>query len=53
MATKGIDFQECYKKRIESNIDEVKVNFINLESLKKNKKAIGRYQDLADFENLD
>ena len=27
-------------------------NLIDLESLKKNKKASGRYQDLADLENL-
>jgi hypothetical protein len=29
------------------------VNFIDLENLKKNKKASGRLQDLADLENLN
>lgn len=53
MDTKGVNFQECYQKRVESNIDGIKVNFIDLECLRKNKKAIGRYQDLADLENLD
>jgi hypothetical protein len=28
------------------------VNFIDIENLKKNKKASGRLQDLADVENL-
>jgi hypothetical protein len=32
---------------------QVKVNFIDLENLKKNKKALGRLQDLADLENLE
>jgi hypothetical protein len=29
------------------------VNFIDLVNLKKNKKASGRMQDLADLENLE
>jgi len=33
-------------------IDEVTVNFIDLDNLKKSKKASGRLQDLADLENL-
>jgi hypothetical protein len=33
-------------------IDDVTENFIDLENLKKSKKAAGRLQDLADLENL-
>ena len=29
------------------------VNFIDLENLKKNKRATGRAQDMADIENLE
>ena len=29
------------------------IDFVDLESFKKNKKAVGRYQDLADLENLE
>ena len=29
------------------------LSFIDLENLKKNKKSIGRLQDLADLENLE
>jgi predicted nucleotidyltransferase len=49
----GVDFQSCYDTRVEVTIDEIMVNFINLENLKKNKRATGRLQDLADLENLE
>jgi len=42
----------CYASRVEVVIDEVTVNFIDLDNLKKSKKASGRLQDLADLENL-
>jgi predicted nucleotidyltransferase len=48
----GVDFDECYASRIEIEIDDVKVNFIDVVNLKKNKRASGRLQDLADLENL-
>jgi hypothetical protein len=48
----GVDFEECYKSRIEVDIEGVSVNFIGLEDLKRNKQAAGRMQDLADLENL-
>jgi hypothetical protein len=49
----GIDFETCYAARVEVNIEGVTVNFIDLEHLKKNKRASGRHQDLADLENLE
>jgi len=49
----GVDFASCYPSRVEVEVDEVLVNFIDLENLKKNKKASGRHQDLADLENLE
>ena len=48
----GVDFPECYLARTIVEVDGVPVNFIDLENLKKNKKATGRHQDLADLENL-
>ena len=48
----GVDFEPCYASRMEVEIDDVKVNFIDLEHLKQNKRAAGRLQDLADLENL-
>ena len=49
----GVEFSECYAARMMAEIDGVSVNFIDLENLKKNKKATGRHQDLADLENLE
>jgi predicted nucleotidyltransferase len=48
----GVNFAECYASRIEIDIDGLKVSIIDLENLKKNKKASGRLQDLADLEKL-
>ncbi len=48
----GVNFESCYASRLETVIDEVIVNFIDLDNLKKSKKAAGRLQDLADLENL-
>ncbi len=51
--TPGVDFETCYAARIQAEIDGIQVNFIDLENLKRNKKAVGRHQDLADIENLE
>ena len=49
---KGLDFEECYPSKVEVTVENIIINFIDLENLKKNKKATGKYQDLADLENL-
>jgi hypothetical protein len=49
----GVNFNECFPDRITEIIDGVPVEFIDLANLKKNKEASGRYQDLADLENLN
>ena len=48
-----LNFQDCYKTRVEVEIQGLKINFIDLENLKQNKRATGRPQDLADAENLE
>jgi len=48
----GVDFETCYDSRVQIEIDGVAVSFIDLENLKKSKRAAGRLQDLADLENL-
>ncbi len=48
----GVDFESCFESKVEVPIEGIIVNFIDLENLKKNKKASGRLQDLADLENL-
>jgi phage replication-related protein YjqB (UPF0714/DUF867 family) len=49
----GVTFEACYEKRKILDVDGLEINFIDLENLKANKKATGRYQDLADLENLE
>jgi hypothetical protein len=48
----GVEFESCYIKRITAMIEDVHVNIINLDDLKINKKASGRYKDLNDLEQL-
>ncbi|GMU53641.1 MAG: hypothetical protein AMXMBFR33_27870 [Candidatus Xenobia bacterium] len=48
----GVDFEDCYSKRVRTVLEGVPINLIDLESLKANKRASGRHQDLADLENL-
>ena len=49
----GVDFAACYESRVTVEIDSVSVDFIGLDDLRRNKAATGRYQDLADLENLE
>ena len=49
----GVEFASCYESRVMVEFDGITVNFIDLDSLKRNKRASGRLQDLADVENLE
>lgn len=50
--TPGVTFDECYQNRLILDIHGTEVSFINLRELIKNKRAVGRPQDLLDIENL-
>lgn len=49
----GVDFGACYESRVVIRVDDVEVNFIDLDNLRENKRAVGRPQDLADLDNLE
>lgn len=49
----GVIFEECYPDRVLIDDSGLMINVIDLDNLKKNKRASGRAQDLADLENLD
>ena len=49
----GVDFETCWRDRLEVSMDEMAVPFIGLEGLKANKKASGRPQDLIDVAILE
>jgi hypothetical protein len=48
----GVEFEECFNSKIVDKIDDITINIINLQCLKKNKKACGRLKDLSDLEYL-
>ncbi len=50
---KDLDFEDCYNSKIEVEMHGLQIDFIDVENLKKNKRATGRLQDLADAENLE
>jgi predicted nucleotidyltransferase len=48
----GVEFDQCYRTRIVDELDGIEVDLIDLENLKKNKKASGRPKDIADLKKL-
>ncbi|HYX27138.1 MAG TPA: DUF6036 family nucleotidyltransferase [Pyrinomonadaceae bacterium] len=48
----GVEFQQCYRQRIETTLDDEAVSLISLRDLRINKRAAGRLKDLADLEEL-
>lgn len=48
----GVDFNDCYARREDVEIDDIPVPFISLDDLKANKQAAGRLKDLQDLEQL-
>ncbi|MFA6262301.1 MAG: hypothetical protein WC760_12590 [Bacteroidia bacterium] len=48
----GVVFSECFKNRMEVEIDSLVVNFIGYADLLKNKKESGRLRDMDDLDHL-
>lgn len=48
----GLNFKETFPTRKIVQIDDIDISIIDLEHLKINKKAAGRYKDLDDLENI-
>lgn len=48
-----LDFKTCYDRRDRLELEGLTVEFIDVDSLIKTKKAAGRMQDLADVEQLE
>lgn len=49
----GVEFDACYARRVESDVDGLRIPWISLEDLITNKRASGRLKDLADVESLE
>ncbi|MFW5728604.1 MAG: nucleotidyltransferase [Spirochaetota bacterium] len=48
----GVTFDQVWDQRVDVQIENVLVHFINRELLVRNKRASGRTKDLADLESL-
>ena len=48
----GVDFETCWTERELSDWDDVEVPVISLRRLRENKRASGRFKDLADLDEL-
>ena len=48
----GVLFQNCYAQRQVVEVDGIKINYLSLEDLRKNKLASGRFKDLDDLQHL-
>lgn len=48
----GLDFDEAWPDRLDSNFMDVRVPFLGRSSLIRNKRASGRTKDIADIESL-
>ena len=49
----GVEFEDCYPRRLEVEWDCIAVNLIQLDDLKRNKRASGRLKDRLDLEQLE
>lgn len=49
----GVEFESCWRNRTELVVDGLAIPVISLDDLRRNKRALGRHQDLADLENLE
>jgi predicted nucleotidyltransferase len=48
----GVEFSDCFARRVEVLVEGLAVNLICLGDLRANKAASGRNKDLADLDNL-
>ena len=48
----GVRFKDCYKNKIVVLHDEITLDVIGIEDLRRNKKVSGRLKDIADLGNL-
>ncbi|NDA26551.1 MAG: hypothetical protein EBZ05_06900, partial [Verrucomicrobia bacterium] len=48
----GVTFASCWRRKVVRQVEGFRLPFLDLKSLRANKKATGRPQDLADLKNL-
>ncbi len=53
MELEETDFEDCYERKKQVTIDKTLIDFLGLDDLITVKKMAGRFQDLADADNLE
>ena len=48
----GVEFADCYARRVQVQLDGIPISLIEIEDLKRNKQASGRLKDQLDLEHL-
>ncbi len=48
----GVEFEDCWQRRVTIEDDDLKIPTISLADLKRNKLASGRKKDLLDLDEL-
>ena len=48
----GVEFDDCYRRCVQSELEGIPVSVIDLPDLKMNKRASGRMKDLIDVDEL-
>jgi len=48
----GVEFEDCWQRRVIIEDDDLRIPTISLEDLKRNKRASGRKKDLLDLDEL-
>jgi len=48
----GVDFEDAYKGKIDAEVDDLQISYINIKDFIANKQASGRAKDLGDIEVL-
>lgn len=51
-AISGVNFDEAYSSRINSEVDDLLISYISIDDFIANKRATGRAKDLGDIESL-
>lgn len=52
-AISGVNFDEAFHTRLETEIDGLQISFISAEDLIRNKRCVGRPKDLGDIDALE
>ncbi|MES2651044.1 MAG: hypothetical protein V4663_04855 [Bacteroidota bacterium] len=48
----GVEFDEAYANKVEGDVEDLRINFINIPEFIRNKEASGRQKDLGDIASL-